>query len=185
MGRIDHRATHRERDFVRSGNPARNVGFHVNCDGAGFIVQSPLIRGKCNGGIDAYNFRVHRTWKHVEETTCPSGVHRKEFLPGSHPRSNDPVSCTEMRCKPACNPEAYDTQGAPLDSCLERVNEPRGLIAENRHPRSQGDPGLQRKRGDGDNGRSTGHFQSPPRLRQCYTLPAEIGGGRLATFPEK
>ena len=42
MGRIDHGATHRERDLVRSGNPARNVGFHVNGDGAGLIVRFNL-----------------------------------------------------------------------------------------------------------------------------------------------
>jgi len=38
MGCVDHRATHREGDFVRRGNPARNVGFHVNGGGARLLV---------------------------------------------------------------------------------------------------------------------------------------------------
>jgi hypothetical protein len=57
VGSVDDRATDGEWNLVRSGDPARNMGFHVNGGCACMIMQSPLVRGTRNWGIRPGNFR--------------------------------------------------------------------------------------------------------------------------------
>jgi hypothetical protein len=97
VGGVDDRTADGKWNSMGGGDPARNMGFHVNGHCAYSIVKSALIRGIRNRCIRPGNFRVYCSGKRLEQSTCPSLIRRMAFLLGPYTRSNHPVSGNEMR----------------------------------------------------------------------------------------
>jgi hypothetical protein len=137
------------------------VGFRVDDRGAGLGVKPALFQGTSDGNIHSDNVRVNGVRERLEQSTCPRFIRRNTLLAGPDTGPDDPVAGNEIGRQSAGDAKADDAGSTSLERRLEGDDELRGLLADHRHSRAQGDTRLQRKRGNGDYVAFTRHPTAP------------------------
>src|SRR5436190_9025239 len=123
-------------------NSRCDVRLRVDRGRACLRVKQSLIRWTSDGGIEADDFRVHGSWKPLDQASSPCPVRWKKLLGCSDRSRGNPLARHQSGRQSPGNAKADDARNAAPDRRFEMGGEVRPLTADDGYARAQGDPRL-------------------------------------------